>query len=104
MTGIGKITTERQHQLLKGYTPANDVVEYSYGDLTFFARYLMMDDCDAEGDDMFEYITNKKECGMGIDPLYVTKLSKKSYIDRLAIAGALIAAEIDRELKEGKIR
>ncbi len=101
-SGIGRIANERQRQIdIKGYTPEHDD-EHINGEMAIAAA------CYAVGDDE-TYCEVKSIDGDGmIDvdgdafpwPEHDTRNQPR--IDRLTIAGALIAAEIDRELRRAK--
>lgn len=93
------IAAERQKQIMKhGYTPKSDQF-YDAGDLLLFAEYMMKRDDDAEADNIHEYLSaSKEDLGAGINGRYLYNLREKPILERLVIAGALIAAEIDREL------
>ncbi len=85
-TGIERIAEERKQQLHKhGYTKAHDVREHSDGALITAALYALT--------------MNKKYEQAGFDDFesaIFEKYEQKRMIDALAVAGALIAAEIDR--------
>ncbi|MDD5013698.1 MAG: hypothetical protein PHW73_01175 [Atribacterota bacterium] len=89
-TGIELIAQERAEQIEKhGISIEKDVSENAYKELTIGAINLI----------------NDNHFGKPIkwDPEKWIHMSHKSYKDRLIIAGALIAAEIDRlqfEMKE----
>lgn len=86
MTGSALITAERQRQILKhSYTPIHDA-QYTNGQLGEAAIYAINGDYETYPIDWDEKYRNSI-AGVG-----------KSYIERLAVAGALIAAEIDRIL------
>jgi len=91
-TGIQLIEMERAEQILKhGYDP-NFVHEnpqyYSDGQLAVAAEMLIASEHE-EGIDRNSYPENwpDEDC---------IKMLNKPYVERLAVAGALIAAEIDR--------
>lgn len=82
-TGIELIAIERQEQIEKhGYTTENDRV-YDNNQLSDFATAILQEDASW-------YPWNKT--------LWV-HIKRKPKIEQLAIAGALIAAEIDRLLE-----
>lgn len=85
--GVELISQEREDQLSK-YAIANDAVG---GHLIFFARYLLMEDYDAEKWNFEEVLIEE----YGLSKNYLTKVNNKPHTEKLAIAGALIAAEID---------
>ncbi len=99
-TGIELIAEERQEQIEKhGRTIDQDVKENTsvdkYAPLTAAARALLFPVINAGLDfKLNEFIeaTRPKKWDIGI----WSKMVKKPYKERLIIAGALIAAEIDR--------
>lgn len=83
--GIRFIATERDEQINKhGRTIELDVAENNSGQLRVGAMRLLYTDTSTTG-----YPT-------GWDPKIWDKMRNKSQFDRLVIAGALIAAELDR--------
>lgn len=104
MNGIERIAAERKRQIeTKGYTPEHDD-EHINGELAVAAA------CYTVGDDIthceVKYIDGDGMIDVDGDafpwPEHDTRNQPR--IDRLAIAGALIAAEIDREIRAaGKI-
>lgn len=89
-TGIELIAQERQEQIKKhGRTVERDFKENSAGDMINAAATLMN----------LEFYEFPHQW----DEVICDKMMSKSYKDRLVIAGAFIAAEIDRlQAKEGK--
>lgn len=90
-TGIELIAQERQEQIEKhGYTVASDVKRYARKiydiQLAMAANALICDD----GDGYFGAFP------VDWDDAIATKMLDKPYKERLIIAGALIAAELDR--------
>lgn len=82
-TGIELIAIERQEQIEKhGRTIVKDVMENSNGELMLGAVATLKGNTY-----IFPAIWDEAIC---------TKIAYKSYKDRLVIAGALIAAELDR--------
>ena len=82
--GVSRILRERKHQL-RQYDREHDETEHSNGELANAACYLASTD-------------KKKTCPIGT-PSWVYRLKIKHEDDRLRqleIAGALIAAEIER--------
>lgn len=93
MTGIEMIAKERQEQIDRhGFT--NDKDKWY---LISLAQYIMMEDDDAEKDNLGEYLFGEQKV---IDKKWRKKFDNKSPIERLVVAGALIAAEIDRLSEE----
>lgn len=81
-TGIELIAEERQEQIKKhGYSLSHDITHES--DELLHAAIYAIDPCPAN-EKLFNW------------PGFQMKIMKKEYVDRLKIAGALIAAEIDR--------
>lgn len=88
-TGIELIVQERKEQIEKhNRTVEHDVHSNDQGQLRFAADFIISYIKFSPNPDNF------KPEGWDID--YWSKLCKKSYRERLIIAGALIAAEIDR--------
>ena len=86
MTGIELIARERQEQIEKhGHTVELDVFHNNNDELLMAARGLI--------DHKYGLIPDSWYNDKNHD---VNKMMKKSIVDRLVIAGALIAAEIDR--------
>lgn len=84
-TGIELIAKEREEQVTKhGYTPARDIKENNKRQLRVAAADLLGDRA---------YILEPPE---GWDKKIWQNMTRKKVLDRLIIAGALIAAEIDR--------
>ncbi len=82
MTGIEEITEERFEQINKhGFDVSNDQY-YSKGELMQAAKFCL--------DPLNESWPN------GWDEHYKLKIQKKSLIQRIRVAGAFYAAEIDR--------
>lgn len=85
-TGIELIVLERKEQLeSKGRTLKHDFENNSQGELIIVAHALMETS-------VGRYMKRPE----GWSPEYWEKLLGKPYTERLSIAGALIAAEIDR--------
>jgi hypothetical protein len=85
MTGIELIAKERQEQIEKhGFSPKHDMDIYHLnGELRLAAEYLISSNENPYYPDNW-------------DEKYKNKFDSKTYIERLATAGALLAAEIDR--------
>lgn len=85
-TGIELIAIERQEQIKKhGKTIENDVKQNNDGQLKHAAIKIISGSIERENG-----------CPKGFSQTVYNKMADKSMIDRLVIAGALIAAEIDR--------
>lgn len=92
-TGIQLITEERQEQIEKhGRSIPNDVRDNADMQLSFGAALLLCPDPTAMGFDPNSTSGKPKDW----DKVIWNKMMSKSYKKRLIIAGALIAAEIDR--------
>jgi hypothetical protein len=90
-TGIELIEIERNEQIEKhGRIIASDVRNNPEFQLAAAASYLCNPHTDPEDYDMQYYLP------VGWDLDIFTKMCYKPYKERLIIAGALIAAEIDR--------
>ena len=88
-TGIELIAIERQEQIEKhGYTIERDVDSYDFENNDGLYELPVMAIAAIEGND--------GHAPAGWDLVLVQKICDKEYKDRLIIAGALIAAEIDR--------
>lgn len=84
--GIYSITKEREEQISKhGRTKAKDIEQNSEGQLKLAAINLLS-----------KSMQRESGCPKGWSQEIYNKMANKSMIDRLIIAGALIAAEIDR--------
>jgi len=91
-TGIELIAQERSEQINKhGFTVESDKFNNGDHELILLIEYLLKDDSDAEKDNLKEYFE-----GCNYDMSYINKFDTKTRLERLTIAGALIAAEIDR--------
>ncbi len=92
-TGIELIAQERKEQIEKhGRTIASDVIQNQSQELAIGAIALLETDCPDE-------ITEGRSIGkfpIQWDNELCLKMVNKSYKDRLIIAGAFCAAEIDR--------
>ncbi len=87
-TGIELIVIERKEQIKKHNRTINDDVEYNNrNQLPMGAVALIEKDYTFNGD---------KRCPEGWNFQIWNKMHNKDYKERLVIAGALIAAEIDR--------
>jgi len=91
-TGIELITKERDEQISKhGRTIRKDVEINKKAQLSFAAAILTCPTPEQYADS-----SNNYACPTGWDINVWNKMRLKSYKERLIIAGALIAAEIDR--------
>lgn len=91
--GIELITEERLEQIKKhGRSVEDDALNNVTGQLATAASILCMDFAQIlEPEDVI-----KNHCPDGWDSKAWRKMVEKPYLERLKIAGALIAAEIDR--------
>lgn len=90
-TGIELIATERSEQIEKhGYHLTHDVKHHDGGELIIAAEAIIDHiTSDSEIDEIGSFPASWEDA-------YCFKILRKSKIDKLVIAGALIAAEIDR--------
>ena len=98
--GAQKILLERQYQLdVMGYKPVGDYLGYDKGILPWVASLLV-----ANTDDDFSrsYIKRLKPSNWEYERWMA--MFQKPYHERLVIAGALIAAEIDRDALEQRTK
>lgn len=92
--GCTLIMKERREQIQKhGWTPEADN-KYEGPFLKLLAMYLLLEDNDAEKDNLRNYLLAPE--GWFVDKFVLDKFDSKTPKERLIIAGALIAAEIDR--------
>ena len=93
MTGIEMIAAERRRQVEEeGYSATHDD-QHVMGDLAVVAAALAVQGTDAEISDPF---------GRHDDPWGLVRKHRGNRVRGLVIAGSLIAAEIDRELRAWK--
>ena len=105
MTGIEKIAKERNEQLVKHHRSIiSDVELNQFGQLSFAASILSYQ-YDAEGEPFFDTVAemNKHTPPLGWGLGIWQHMLGKDYEERLTIAGALIAAELDRLDREKQI-
>lgn len=99
------IYLERKSQIEKhGFTPEKDYEAYGPNnvDLLLLARYLTMEEGNAEYDDLQDYLfLDQGACKMSME--FFNNLATKSRKEKLTIAAALIAAQIDKEDYENSI-
>lgn len=91
-TGIELIIKKRESQLAKGYTPEEDLLTNNSCQLLNAIHVMVFYqniDKDSESNILSKIPANW-------DKQVWLKMCRKPYTERLAIAGALIAAEIDR--------
>lgn len=102
MTGIQLVAGERSRQLrVEGRKTDQDVVQWPGGELAVAAACYAVEGTHAKIN--YEAVSNDLLHGWPLDPFW-DKRSKHSRIRRLAIAGALIAAEIDRLVEKNRLR
>lgn len=90
-TGVELIAQERLEQIEKhGFSMESDRINNTDEQLILLIQYLLMDDTDAEKDNLYEYFE-----GCNYDMKFINKFDTKTKTERLIIAGALIAAQID---------
>jgi hypothetical protein len=95
MTGIDLIVKEREEQLGKhGYTLENDK-KYNMHEMLVLIEFLLKDPNDAEADELKVWLTTGHS-GIKFTEAFIAKLEGKSRVEKYAIAGAFVAAEIDR--------
>lgn len=91
--GIELIAQERQEQIEKhGITLNYDFANNSFRQLSEAARILLEDPNHL----LYDGDTDQTFAPSGWDIEVFNKMRNKSYMERIIIAGALIAAEIDR--------
>jgi len=90
-TGIELIAEERQEQIEKHGWDSDHDSQHQYGELRKMAAVLCCDGTDARVEDYGDFSTGENMWGLE------NKLANDE-IHRLKVAGALIAAEIDRLL------
>lgn len=94
-TGAELIAEERREQIEKhGRTIVYDINNNPFGQLRYGAIYLMQS----------SWVARANKIPEAWDRGIWLKMCEKSYVERLTIAGALIAAEIDRILTLNEIR
>ena len=94
MDGINLILIERKEQVTKhGRTIEGDVLENNENQLSLAASWLVIPDTIGclDREDIIE-----DHCPIDWDKSNWERMVNKTYKERLIIAGALIAAEIDR--------
>lgn len=96
-TGLSYIIEARIKQLLNGRTIELDVQNNKDNQLIIAAQLISNPDLDSNDNETIEFLIDVSELTeLGWNRVYLTKLLYKPYVERLAIAGGLIAAEIDR--------
>lgn len=91
-TGIELIADERKEQIEKHHRTIQDDVKYNTKSELSFAAALLC----CPNPEKFASRVNDFACPTGWDVKIWERMRTKNYKDRLIIAGALIAAEIDR--------
>ena len=92
-SGIELIAKERDEQIKKhGYTTLKDAAHNANEQLSLAAGWLCYNEQGCA--DMEE--VSEEQCPQGWNEMLWAKMCAKPYKERLIIAGALIAAEIDR--------
>jgi len=93
--GVGRILNKRLNQLAKVATIEQDVKNNSNGQLANMAHFLCLN---PEESTEFTDAMNVTVVGRlhSWHPVVIDKMLRESYEERLAMAGALIAAELDR--------
>lgn len=93
------IAQERDKQInKKEYSIEKDVEFYDKGELVLMAKYVLMEDETAEKEEAYRWLTE-----FGIGSYWLNKAKTYSRVERLTVAGALLAAEIDR-IETSKIK
>ncbi|MHC1791834.1 hypothetical protein [Solidesulfovibrio sp.] len=99
MDGMELIAAERRRQVEeKGFTAEHDD-QHQDSELAFAACYFGIPCMFREGDETIFPATLFKQTGWDLNS---ATREGKSRIERLAIAGSLIAAEIDRLIRAGE--
>lgn len=97
MTGIELIAQERREQIEKhGYTADSDAHFGAMNQLGTAAALLAYEPLDSYEAKIQRIIAIEDKRPEGWNPEIWDKMNRKPYLQRLIIAGALIAAEIDR--------
>ena len=92
MTGVELIAAERKRQVEeKGHTIESDIAKYAQGTIAGIGGCIAMDVFSA-----FPQPKGEQEDNAQALIAYSQSLQGRPHLERLAIAGALIAAEIDR--------
>ena len=100
-TGLNYIVDARNKQLAKGRTVELDVQNNKDNQLIIAAQLISNPDLDNNDIETLEFFIDVSEVAeLGWSRGYLKKVMRKPYIERLAIAGGLIAAEIDKILFE----
>lgn len=91
-TGVELIAKERQEQISKhSRTEERDIKENAGGQLQAAALYILAMDYNENAEDYYPEDWSEE---------FQLSLEKKTQKERLVIAGALIAAEIDRQTQK----
>jgi hypothetical protein len=98
--GVALIAAERRRQVeVEGWTLKHDD-SHRYADLSVVAAALAVDGTDARVVDQQERVDEDGRDTWGLVAKFGYRGSKPNDVRRLAIAGALIAAELDRALRD----
>jgi hypothetical protein len=98
MTGVELIAAERARQVGIGWTPAHDMA-HTGGQLLDAAMVYALY---KTGDDMGDFLISLEDIWPWADGDSLTKIAAMPTKERLAKAGALIAAELDRLIGLGQ--
>lgn len=98
-TGIELIAEERQEQITKHHRSIEDDVDYNYNAQLSEAASIL---CLHPKHDLYDSEVAEKAVPFDWNEIDFNKMRSKPYKERLVIAGALIAAEIDRLQAEEK--
>lgn len=94
-TGIELIEQERAEQRIKHSFSVESDQKYKNGELILLIEFLLKSNNDAEKDNLREVLLDGT-AGCVFEQAFLDKLDSKTNTEKLAIAGAFLAAEIDR--------
>ena len=94
MDGIDLIARERREQKKKHNITTKSDSRYKHNELLMLVEYLLKEDNDSEKYNLEDYLFIN-ESGPMMSLHFLEKLKDKSRFNKLIIAGALIAAELD---------
>lgn len=98
-TGLNYIVDARNKQLTEGRTIELDIFHNNSNQLITAAHLISNYTIEEADKQTITFLIDLSElASLGWSRHYLIRLLNKPYIERLAIAGALIAAEIDRVL------